>query len=691
MNQELFKDIDRKYKAIMDSNDSRKIWSSINWKGDMKQSTPHNHPPIEELSEHFASLYEPIEGDDDIESLHSDVYVPATDDPITTTEMNKASKQIKKGGYDFPVVCLDLLLSTIGPVMLLLMNTILLSRFPIRLCLSLLSAIPKLGNLRLPDNYRGIQMLPLLANLYDRIAGNRILSWATISDEQTAFQKKKGSVDQIFLLRMIISMIKAYTPKTALYIGFFDLSKAFDRVSRYLLLKQLLKLGIGGVMFYSLKSTYAVTRVVLRGFGKLSDVFQTHTGIKQGASSSVILFILFLDDIIEYLRNDCLIEPVLNDLHCLLHADDTLIISTNREQFIHKCNLLVGILREKKMSLNLKKSGFMIINGLKDDLKCAIKLNSGWLKYKKEQKYLGAIFSDTGDVKHDVALFLEKKKKEVNVKLASFLNKNKYAPICVKLKTVDACINSALTYSCEAWGSTPLNSVEVLQRKALKMILDVNRNTPNEILYTETGHKTLKPMIYKRQLKFYQKMKDDAERKPNSSISRLFMLAVNTNTTFLRHYKKLDEQFATPQECFKHHVDLQKSEILQKVHMKYESDADSLLGTYKRINPTMQQPTYYRNIECYERDRKIISKYRTGSHKLKVQTGRLAGSVRGDRLCECQTAVQTLEHVLLTCPLSENIREVHNIVCDDLESFFEGNDLSYIATILKAIDNRFTV
>ena len=186
-------------------------------------------------------------------------------------------------------------------------------------------------------------------------------------------------------------------------------------------------------------------------------------------------------------------------------------------------------------------------------------------------------------------------------------------------------------------------------------------------------------------------MKVDTKRKPNSSISRLFMLADNTNTTFLRHYKKLDEQFTTPQECFKHHADLHKSEILQKVQTKYESDADSLLGTYKRINPTMEQPTYYRNIQCYERDRTIISKYRAGSHKLKVQTGRLTGSVRGDRLCECQTAVQTLEHVLISCPLTENIRDVHNIVCDDLGSFFGGNDLSYIATILKAIDDRFTV
>ena len=185
------------------------------------------------------------------------------------------------------------------------------------------------------------------------------------------FQKGKSTIDQIFLLRIIISLIKAN--KKVLYIGFFDLSKAFDRVSRYLLLKHLVKLGIGSVMFYSLKSIYSVTRCVLKGFGKISDVFQTYTGIKQGASSSVILFIIFMDDIIDHLKENCLIEPILHDLHCLLHADDTLVMSTNRELFIQKCNYLIEKIGKKRMLLNYKKSGYFIINGTNNDIQMPFK------------------------------------------------------------------------------------------------------------------------------------------------------------------------------------------------------------------------------------------------------------------------------------------------------------------------------
>ena len=229
-------------------------------------------------------------------------------------------------------------------------------------------------------------MQPLLANLYDRVITNRLLRWVKVHDGQTAFQKGKGTIDQIFLLRLIISLIK-YN-KMTLYIEFFDLSKAFDRVSRYLLLQTLIKMGIGATMLHALQSLYLKTRCVLKCFGKLSDIFETYTGIKQGASSSVILFITFMDSVIDVLKEKC--------------ADDTLILSTNRTLFKIKCAVLIEEFTHKKMSINFKKSGFMIINAKEKDTKCDLKLDSGWLTYRKEQKYLGAIFTDTGIMRNDL-------------------------------------------------------------------------------------------------------------------------------------------------------------------------------------------------------------------------------------------------------------------------------------------------
>ena len=126
--------------------------------------------------------------------LESRTYIPLTDNPITMEEMVTMSKQVKKGGFDYSREALQVVLPSLSAVVLL--------------SVALLSLIPKTGNLRLPTNFRGIQMQPLFANLFDRILSNRLICWVKVNDEQTAFQKGKGTLDQIFILCIIIELIK---------------------------------------------------------------------------------------------------------------------------------------------------------------------------------------------------------------------------------------------------------------------------------------------------------------------------------------------------------------------------------------------------------------------------------------------------------------------------------------------------
>ena len=75
--------------------------------------------------------------------------------------------------------------------------------------------------------------------------------------EQSAFQKGKSTLNHIFTLRILIALCKKLNKNV--YIGFFDLSKAFDKVSRLELLKSLIKLGIGSCLLEAIKATYKVT------------------------------------------------------------------------------------------------------------------------------------------------------------------------------------------------------------------------------------------------------------------------------------------------------------------------------------------------------------------------------------------------------------------------------------------------
>ena len=117
-----------------------------------------------------------------------------------------------------------------------------------------------------------------------------------------------------------------------------DIEKAFDHVPRYLLLKKLVSLGVGKSMSFALKQIYKFSICILKFQGELSNSFRMERGVRQGAASSVFLFNAFMDGLFDHLDSRCNVENLLTDIHTLIHADDTILLSTSRDNFIHKCN-----------------------------------------------------------------------------------------------------------------------------------------------------------------------------------------------------------------------------------------------------------------------------------------------------------------------------------------------------------------
>ena len=438
-----------RWNNLINSGNPKSLWESIDWKGDLCKSDV-GKPSNEELALHFEKLYRSDDPEEHlkIEELSTDTYNPALDKPICKEELDDATKDMKKGGYDYRLDILKVLVSAMYPIVLLLFNIMFYIAYPVSFARSVLSAIPKKGNLALPTNYRGIQMLAALSALYDRIIYKRLRDWGVVNFMQSAFQKGKSTIHQLFTLRLLIEIAKR--TNITLYVGFFDLAKAFDKVSRVLLLKRLIERGIGNCMLQALKRIYLYTTCIIGNASEASEEFRTTSGIRQGAPSSVLLFIFFMDGLITFLQTHCIEEPLLNTMHCLLHADDTVIISTDRERFIEKCNQMLKYFDENKLSLNLSKSSYFIINGKENDIKCDLNLDHGKLEYKSKYVYLGAVISDTGRIADDIEQYINSKRANVTIKFNNFLRKNFLAPLSVKLSVLDACVSSSLIYGCES-------------------------------------------------------------------------------------------------------------------------------------------------------------------------------------------------------------------------------------------------
>ena len=674
-----FKHYEDKYKLILEEGDNRKLWSEINWAGKHKDHS-NQQIPIQVVSDYFERLYQPIDINErrEMEQLQSATYIPANDDPITSEEIHFAASKMKKGGYDYSLDVLKLLMSCLSPLLLILFNLVFYVSYPLKFGLSVLSTIPKKGNLKLLSNYRGIHMQNLLSLVYDRILANRLILWARIHPEQTAFQKEKSTLNHIFLLRILSILTKQ--AKLPLYIGFFDLEKAFDKVSRPLLLKSLLKLGIGCTLFYAIKAMYTTTRCITKSGKKLSDIFLTHSGIKQGAPSSVILFVIFMDEFIDVVRDKCIKENVLDVLHIILHADDTAVLSTDRELFIGKCNTLITAFKAKKVSLNLKKSSFLVMYPDKLEDRRDIKLESGWLKYSSTYVYLGVIISDTGSIANDLDLHTAQREKSVFVKMANFMRNNQSAPINVKCKVLNSCLNASLLYGCEVWSSASLRKLETLYRKAIKITYNMNINTPNQLIFVETGLTELKSEVYKRQFNFWLKMLENVEKDPASQISRIINTAMDKNIFYIKHYKNLVASYRNADECYVKLKEEFAIHLKEEIATKVEQHANSPLNEYIKINPSLQTPLFYKE-NLLEYDRRILIKYRSGSHDLKIRTGYFTRTPEANRLCRCNE-IQTLEHVLFHCPHTATIRQGINV--DSLEAFF--TDVTNAVDKLKALE-----
>jgi hypothetical protein len=57
----------------------------------------------------------------------------------------------------------------------------------------------------------------------------------------------------------------------------------------------------------------------------------------------------------------------------------------------------------------------------------------------------------------------------------------------------------------------------------------------------------------------------------------------------------------------------------------------------------------------------LLVRYRTGSHNLRIESGRTPYIPREERLCSCNEGVQTVKHVLLNCKLVDELRERYEV------------------------------
>ena len=173
--------------------------------------------------------------------------------------------------------------------------------------------------------------------------------WFKACREQAGAQRGRGCTEHMLTIRLLTDYAKQ--KKQKLFVTFVDFSQAYDEVPRDLLLRVLKRLGCGSVMLGAIAAMYRVPESVLG-----SAVFATTVGVCQGSLTSCLLYILFVNDLVKSIKENCEDDGFLSWLHILDLKDDS--VAGHNERMLHKLRLLKNYCDDYGIMVNEEKTKF---------------------------------------------------------------------------------------------------------------------------------------------------------------------------------------------------------------------------------------------------------------------------------------------------------------------------------------------
>ena len=174
--------------------------------------------------------------------------------------------------------------------------------------------IYKSGDSSDPSNYRPISLTSVLCKVFEKLVHRDlyryIISNNLLSKSQSGFIKQDCCSNRLaYLLTNIYEIIE--NNRQAVVV-FLDIKKAFDKVWHEGLIYKLKMIGIEGILLKLLTSYLNNRKQCVVIDGECSTFCDLFAGVPEGGVLSTLLFIIFINDVIEYVQS-----------HSSLFADDT--------------------------------------------------------------------------------------------------------------------------------------------------------------------------------------------------------------------------------------------------------------------------------------------------------------------------------------------------------------------------------
>ena len=140
--------------------------------------------------------------------------------------------------------------------------------------------------------------------LFTSILNNRLNTYANENDilkpNHVGFRKGFSTADNIFIMHALIHIINGC--KRKVYCAFVDFKSAFDTVWTAGLWRNIIDSNIDRKVFKVIKNMYTNIKSCVSLNDNSSNFFVSNMGVKQGENLSPFLFLIFMNDLEDYLR-----------------------------------------------------------------------------------------------------------------------------------------------------------------------------------------------------------------------------------------------------------------------------------------------------------------------------------------------------------------------------------------------------
>ena len=358
--------------------------------------------------------------------------------------------------------------------------------------------IPKKGDLRCCDNWRGISLLDVVGKVLSRIVKERleVIADRVLPESQSGFRKGRGCVDMIFAARQLVEKTREHDD--SLYMLFVDLKKAYDSVPRQALWSVLEKCGTPPKLLSVARSFHEGMRAEVRVGTAFTESFEVRNGLRQRCTLALTLFNIFFSAVVANWRKEST-EAGVNVLYKhgrklvgdrttksrlsevrvteSMFADDAALYATSRDRFESATVDFVKTACEWGLTVSIENTKGMVVGQTLDEhAVSSVQLDGGVINVVDHFTYLGSNISRDGEVTMDVDCRIAKASRAFGC-LRRPIFQDKHFSVATKRQVYRAVVLPVLLYGAETWTlkAQHVRRLNSFHNRCIRTILGVTR------------------------------------------------------------------------------------------------------------------------------------------------------------------------------------------------------------------------